>query len=73
MSILYGYNFEKIVKEILIACGYNDISIEANSLDKGYDILMKKIENGKEQFYAFETKAISSSFDKFCSTYLKQI
>ena len=73
MPTLYGHDFEKIVKKILIACGYNDIPLKTKSRDSGYDLLMKKIENGKEQLYAFETKAISSSYNKFRSIYLDQI
>lgn len=69
MPMLYGHDFEKIVKKILIACEYKDIPINPKAIDNGYDLLMQK----KEEVYAFEIKAISSSFDKLRSIYLQQI
>ena len=69
MPTLYGHDFEKIVEEILIASGYSNITIDSKSVDNGYDLLMKK----DADLYAFEVKAISTSFDWFRSIYMQQL
>lgn len=58
ISVLDGYDFEKLLHDLLIAEGYTNVLLEGRSGDKGVDLIAQKLNplTNKLETYIFQAK-----------------